>query len=320
MKILDMISYAKKYAMHGLYFYRKQVDSRYEKDRLLGEILRNTHSIEKGLALANVRLGFGVKKIEEAKALIEKFLNLGGNANSIPLKMFVSALSAYLDYHSERGFSNEDIEKVNSVYNELSKSILADDRKYGGIVSVKKQVFSNEELNVIAELFNNRHSVREFNGTTVDSSKLKAAILLAMRCPSACNRQCYRVHIVNKSSFSRLRNWMDGIGGFADDIDKLLIITGNISVYRLGESYQHVVTASVFASYLTLSLQAYGIGCCFVQRDVVPSKRWKTLGYELNIPSNEEVVCCLGIGNLKEEYKVPVSYRLPYELIVSEIK
>lgn len=37
-------------------------DRKFKNNRLLGEILRNTHSIEKGLSLENVRLGFGVKK------------------------------------------------------------------------------------------------------------------------------------------------------------------------------------------------------------------------------------------------------------------
>ena len=54
--------------------------------------------------------------------------------------------------------------------------------------------------------------------------------------------------------------------------------------------------------------------------NVMPNSMWSVITTQFNIPGNEEVVCCLGIGNLKKEYKVPRSYRLPYETIVSEIK
>lgn len=314
-----MFYFAKNFAMHGVYFFKKYTHPQFEKERILGEILRNTHSIEKGLSLANVRFGFGISKIEEAKRLIDEYLKLGGDVNSVQLKMFVCSLSAYLDYHKQNEYYNSDIEKVNDIYNELLLKVQLQDNNFGGVIRNNRITYSKEQLETIESLFKGRHSVREFDGSPINLSKLKTAILLAMRCPSACNRQCYRVHIVNKSAFARLNNWMDGIGGFADDIDKLIIITGNISVYRMTEPYQHVVTASVFASYLTLSLQAYGIGCCFIQRDVIPNKKWGKIANEFNIPLNEEIVCCLGIGNLKEEYTVPISYRLPYETIVNEI-
>lgn len=304
---------------HALYFIKKQNDPLFEKERLMGEILRNTHSIEKGLSLENVKKGFGIKKIIEVESLIDRYNSIGGDINDIPIRMFTSSLYEYLNYHSMIGYYDSNIQKVHQIYEKLKETISTPYTGMGGVVCVRKNILSEEKLDTIRDLFLNRHSVREFDKTPVDMDNLRKAIELAMHCPSACNRQCYRVHIVNKSAFARLNNWMDGMGGFADDIDKLIIITGNISVYRMTELYQHVVTTSVFASYLTLSLQAYGIGCCFIQRDVIPNKKWCKIANEFNIPLNEEIVCCLGIGNLKDEYTVPISYRLPYETIVNEI-
>lgn len=47
----------------------------FETNRLLGEIIRHTHSIEKGLSLNHVRMGFGLEKIKLADQAIGK-LNL----------------------------------------------------------------------------------------------------------------------------------------------------------------------------------------------------------------------------------------------------
>ena len=320
MNVLNKLRYVRMFIRHGLYFYSKQTNPQLERERLSGEILRNTHSIEKGLSLEKIRKGFGIQKIEETKMLILRFIALKGSPNAIPLKMFVSALSAYLNYHDSINFADSNIQKAQQIFAELIKLISIPQQQMGGILYVKKPIYHTKQIENVKSLFYNRHSVREFGKEPINEQRFKLAIELAMRCPSACNRQCYRVHIVHKSAFSNLDNWMDGVGGFANDMDKMLIITGNISVYRLSEPYQHIVTATVFASYLTLSLEAYGIGCCFVQREVIPNKRWAILAKKLNIPVNEEIVCCLCIGSLKDEYKVPVSYRLPYDTIVSEIK
>lgn len=319
MKLFEKCKYIGAFIKHGIYFFDKQNNPCFEKDRIMGEILRNTHSIEKGLSLENIRNGFGMQKIAEARNLINRYM-MFENASIIPVKMFVSALNAYLNYHQTIGYEDDNVKNVRAIYEELSSKYTKSEEDYGGVLQLRKKEITQEGLETIKELFYERHSMREFDGSAVDMHYLKEAIELAMHCPSACNRQGYRVHIVHKSAFDKLNHWMDGIGGFANDIDKLLIITANLSVYRLSEPYQHVVTSTVFASYLSLALQAYNIGCCFVQRNVTPNIKWSVISKQFNIPTNEEVVCCLGIGNLKKEYKVPRSYRLPYETIVSEIK
>lgn len=53
-----------------------------------------------------------------------------------------------------------------------------------------------------------------------------------------------RVYIVEHKDFNKLKGWMDGVGGFADELDKILIITGNISVYRKGEGFPETTIAT----------------------------------------------------------------------------
>ena len=115
---------------------------------------------------------------------------------------------------------------------------------------------------------------------------------------------------MDKNDFKLVNNWFDGVGGFADDLDKMLFITGKMSVYRPQEIHQWIVTGSIFAAYLSLSLEIFGIGCCFIQRPVIPNKQWDVVANRIGAASDEQLVCCMGIGSVKEEYVVPISHRL----------
>lgn len=293
-------------------------DPRFEKNRLEGEIKRNTHSIEKGLSLEKPRMGFGVAKIKETFHLIMRYKELGGKKDAEPLLMFKSSLRAYLDFHQKIGFENESIKEVAGFYKKLSKAIGDSLPEMGGAFQVTRPIYTEEEHAAFEKLFFDRHSIRDFDHSPIDDLKLNHAIELAMRCPSACNRQCQRCYIVDKGQLNKLGS-LTGIGGFADDVDKFIVVTGRISDYRRDEYMQWIVTGSVFAAYLTLALQAEGIGTCFVQRSLVLSKTKSDVYSSLGIPEDEQMICLIAVGNLKEQYTVPESYRLSIESIVKHI-
>lgn len=319
MEICKKLKYMYSAAKKAGYIYDILKRPNYENERIEGEILRNVHSLEKGLSIENIRLGFGIAKIKEASLYIDKYIKNGGNYNSEPIKMFVCALHSYLKFHEGKLY-NDDIKYISNIYNNLISKVPSQDFSLGGYKIITKNILSENEIKTIDKLINNRHSIREFNHTPVEERLLKEAILLAMKCPTACNRQGYRCYIVEKDKFYLLDKWMDGIGGFSNDVDKFIIITGKISMYRKEEELQWIVTAIVFASYLTITLEAYGIGCCFVQRPIVPNKEWKNVAKKLHISDDEQVACMLAIGNLKEQYKVPISNRLSYDEMVTIIQ
>lgn len=318
MEIIKKLKYMYSAAKKASYIYNILSQEAFKCYRLEGEILRNVHSIEKGLSLENVRLGFGYTKIKETISIIEQYINKGGDVNAKPILMFADALQEYLKFHQGK-LTNENIQEISKLYKHLSSKITRSEHHIGGVQIINKKTFNEKELEVIKSLFNKRHSVREFAQIPVDNKVLKEAISLAMRCPNACNRQGYRCYVLPRTKKHLMSDWMEGVGGFADDVDKFIIITGKISSYRKSEELQWAITATVFASYLTLSLEAFGIGCCFIQRPIVPDQKWIEVAKRLNISKDEQIVCVLGIGNLKESYKVPLSYRLPFETLVKYI-
>lgn len=113
-------------------------DKNFESNRLLGEILRNSHSIEKGLSLEHVRLGFGLAKIKEAYGFCLRYAEINKTMDVLPICMFRDALLSYLDYHKLNHFSNEATNIVSEIVESLSKNVSVTAEKRGGYLNVKR--------------------------------------------------------------------------------------------------------------------------------------------------------------------------------------
>lgn len=293
-------------------------DAEFAKSRLEADIIRNVHSIEKGLCLENPRKGFGIAKISKLFELSEAYLSLKP-ADLDCLYFIVDGVSAYLDFHSQIGFENDDIKKIRESNETLKKKLPERNEVYGGIstISVSDMDFDMAE---IEKLFNTRHSVREFSGESVDDETIQKAIRLAQRCPSACNRQGVRIYSVKGDKFlSDIEQNLEGVGGFAQDVDSFLVITGKQSAYSIDEKNQFAVSASIFAGYLTLALHAYKVGACVIQRPLIPREYWSKFRKKNQIPEDEQIVMLIGIGKYKETTKVPLSKRFDVDKIYRKL-
>lgn len=286
--------------------------------RLEANIIRLLHAVEKGLCLEKPRLGFGVKKIMELFSYIEDYLTLE-RENYFCLYMARDALQTYLDYHDEIGFSNGDIESVREKLDWLKTQLPEVDGQFGGLLKLNKSdmQFTMEQ---VENLFKTRHSIREFSGEPVSQEEIRRAVELAQLCPSACNRQCTRVYFVDTKKYTtEMKTDLQGVGGFADDAKGFLLITAKKSAYALGERNQHLVSAAIFAGYLSLALHACSIAACVVQRSVSPNVLWDQFKRLNNIPEDEQIVLMFAIGKYKDETKVPVSKRFPLDSIYREL-
>lgn len=285
---------------------RIQNDNRFKYNRIAAELIRNTHSIEKGLSIENPRLGFGHKKQEDMMRLIKVLKNSNSEYHKESIKMAIDALYEYIIFHENKNYTDEFIEKLRKFVEENETDT---NYKYGGVQRINKKDM-DFDIEEIERFFNTRHSIRDFEKSEVDNSKLRKALELAQRSPSACNRQGVRAYVLSKEQFKQMDGWLDGIGGFADKVNKYVLITSKLTSYRDEESCQHIVSASMYAAYLSLTLHLYGLGACVVQRAVTYSKKWKDLRKKWRIPDDEQAICILSVGNLKQSYTVPISHRL----------
>ena len=285
--------------------------------RLMGRIVRYVHSVEKGMSIENPRPGFGYDKIKTLYGWIKDYLKIDG-ADRTCVYMAADALAEYCAYHESIGAASEKIDEIKCIASELGQ-IKIDDRAdgiFGGVLKIKKEdmAFDSSE---VEKLFKTRHSIRQFSGEPVPSDLIRRAVELAQSAPSACNRQAVRLYAVDTQKFVEIfPGNLQGVGGFIDESDKVILITGKISAYEESEYKQFIVSAGIFAGYLSLSLHGLGLGACIVQRSLRPDELWREFSKRTNIPSDEQIVCMVVVGQLKDETVVPASKRFDTDTIL----
>ena len=221
------------------------------------DLLQLSHRLEKGLLIKNPKPMWGWDKAFRIVALLKSceddFSRTTANA----------VLSAYLDSKSKSEFK-EDREK----YNEFVKTTgyhSVSFEGFGGTQKIQPHLFTPKEQYLIHRLFDTRHSCRVFADRPVSNDDIKEAVEMALRCPSACNRQPFHVYAINPLKLAEKlgRNSLQYSG------DRSLIITGDVRAFTTSELLDWIVSPSIFAGYLTLSLHSLGIGSCVVRKDLV---------------------------------------------------
>lgn len=313
MKIMTRIKFYKKnlIALHK-YFTNHNTDDA-KRNLVAADLIRNTHSIEKGLSIQNPRLGFGHKKQRE---MFEQLAMLSGSKSRYhheACSMALGALDAYVNYHRAAGYNDDFINEIEGVLQQYNSFTGYEDK--GGTLLLEKKNL-NFDIPEIEKLFKTRHSIRDFDDTDIDLVKLQNALELAKHCPSACNRQGVRAYIIDPKKNSDIVSQLSGIGGFAEAVKKFIIITGKTSVYRIDENNQYIVSSSMYAAYLTLTLHLYGMGACVIQRPVIWTKEWEKNRTNMGIAQDEQIVCMIAVGNLKDSCVVPCSYRIENEELI----
>lgn len=298
----------------------KREDHKYAKERLSADIIRLVHSIEKGLAIETPRLGFGEKKITALLELVRKYQKLQ-TGDSTCVYMASDVIGAYIDYHEHSNYSSEMIENIKKEYMNSFQYVNGGkrDTRYGGITEIDIDEL-NYNIESVELLFQTRHSIREFDIGSVDEEIVKKAVQLAQRAPSACNRQAVKVYSIDRDKYLKdFKATLDGIGGFANSADRFLVVTGIKTAYEESENQQFIVSASIFAGYLSLALHLYKIGSCIVQRSIEENDNWKAFRRIHNIEDDEQIVCVIAIGKMKRKTKVPISHRYSIESIYRKL-
>ena len=224
-------------------------------------------------------------------------------------------MKAYITFHKAKGYESADFARICEKYASFPCKDTGEQEVFGGTVHIKNKC----ELNIeqLENFFADRHSIRDFANADIPDETIIRAVRAAQYAPSACNRQAVRAYVLSPQKICELyENNLEGIGGFAKNANRFILITGQVSAYTTGEYNQNIVSASIFATYLMEALFAQGIGSCIVQRPLYYSKKWKNIAQEIGVPEDERLVLMIAIGYMKEECLVPVSKRFPTDQIV----
>ena len=272
-----------------------------------------SHVIEKGLAMPNMRFGFGRDRVIELSSKLLKFSS-EYTVNSSAYMAGVDVLREYYYIHEKNKY-------------QLSDDIVESIKPF-----IKETYVSNTERNVynpdsffihiddsFEQFAESRHSVRNFSvEENVRIDELLECVKIAQSAPSACNRQPTRVHIISqKDSIRKCLAMQNGNRGFGELANKLLIVTGDLqTVLGAQEFFDLNTNVGIFLMNLSYALYHRKIAHCILNWYALP-KEDKAMRCMVGIPDNENIVAFVVCGKVPESFKIAVSPRKDIESIVT---
>ncbi len=272
------------------------------------------HSIEHGLSLPEPRPGFGREKVDsllrKTRAYIIAFGPDGSTASAL------SALDAWVAFNRQVG---ENVDAVADELEQLNKeAAFRTSSIVGGTEELRAADIKAASTKDFGAFMQTRNSVRQFADRPVTAAEIEAAVRAAQQTPSVCNRQTCRVYaFTEKDDKARVLSYQSGNRGFGHEVRAVLVVTSNMEHMNLiGERYQQWVDGGMFAMTLALAFHAAGMGACMLNWSVTKDVD-EAMRSCVGIPDNEAVITMMGVGHLKEMFKVPCSQRKPLDMVLS---
>lgn len=190
-----------------------------------------------------------------------------------------------------------------------------------GIKKITQNELHKGKLDDPESFFLSRYTIRDFEKSTVDEETVKRAVSLAMKAPSACNRQPCRVYHTSETDVKLLAlQHQNGNRGFGHLTPNLIICTSDQLAFKPGsERNQHWIDGGMFAMNLISAFHALGIGACCLNWSIHP-KQDKKFRKNFNIPPNEAIVMMIAFGKPKEKFNVCASKRRPIEEVFNNLQ
>lgn len=278
-------------------------------------IAADTHKIEKALALKSPRPGFGIAVIRRLIENLEAFHATFEDERAIQIA--VNTLGAYCAFNDTLEQENKDLyERINALAKQAGETASAVGQ--GGAIKVARDVIlAQSSIPNLDRFFESRHSIRNFTEQPVPMSSVEAAVRMALRTPSVCNRQSWKVYAyLDEKERSNVLACQKGNQGFGDLAGGVLVVTTDLATFfSYAERHQAWVDGGMFAMSLVYGLHASGIGSCCLNW-CVDQKTDKELRLLTQIPDNEVVIMMIAIGHLPEELKVAESARKPLDEVL----
>lgn len=294
--------------------YHAQFHIAKNKENVRRNIMFFAHGIEKGLSHANFRPKFGISALKnlsrnldlwyEFKDFDDTFFNIG-----------LAAMKKYFVKHEELGIDVSDRKKY------FSKKILnLIDSSTGEMGGVDVISMNNRSTllnsNSFEDVVRRRRSLREWSDESVDISKIRSAIDIAITSPSVCNRQNTNVYVVTDSNkIDKALKTQGGMVGYKNP-PILILVTNDIKGSSFfTERNQAFIDGGLFVMSLLLGLEYEKLAAVCLHT-MVDSQQDLKIREILDVPESEALITFIAIGNLKESLLTPHSQRLKIDDIL----
>lgn len=301
----DTLKSVKKYMRRYFkYAFNMQLAEFEEEDQYKAVILKLIYSVEKGLSVQDYRYGAGKKAVQQIIEILKDY----SEKYNIEKIEYRTALCV-CDLWVKKNKNMVDIEEIEAKLNDLPG--VANE-----LAGIENRIYS-EAGKRFEEIVRERKSVRHFSKVPVELDRVYKAIDLARYTPSACNRQGWKVRIIqNELIKNEVLINQNGNRGFGNEIDKLLLITYDLRYINIErEWHQAFIDGGMYAMSLLYALQYMNIASITLSASLYMEQEDNVRNL-LHLNEAEVLIVYIGIGNYAEKYQVPLSNKKPTEIEV----
>lgn len=302
---------------HSWWRYVKNANCDYyeSQSRFLYVMISNYHVIEKCLAMPNFEPGHGKERVEVVVGDLFKYRELGFDQHHPQYIAAMQAVQEYNQVHKQLGYALPS--GLQAGIDKLLEGANIPEHHQPHVTRDQFFVHLNDGFEEFAR---SRHSVRAYSDKEISDETIRAIVDLARTTPTACNRQPNKTYVAcDKDMIKRIAALQGGGRGFAENANKLLIITSVVEAFGNNE-YQEVYKAGgMYVMNLLYALHAYQIGACPLMW-AGEKERDRQLRQILDIPDNEEIIMIVSAGYPTENFKYVTSVRNPLEESLAIVK
>lgn len=275
---------------------------------LFARLTFHTHALEKGLSNSNLRKGFGQHAI---KSLMEVMVEYKNAEYPLEEERFLSSLIVLKKYCRTHNNQPEYTDNIIKFLN--SFSIDYPDLLVGAVEFQKETILKNSK-SMFSDLALNRISVRDYSTVDVDDTYIFDSIKIAMKSPSVCNRQAWRIHLIKDVDLlERVLTLQGGFKGNGKNLKKLLLVTVDLRYFsNVHERNQGYIDGGIYLMSLVYALTYNGVATCILNA-MFNIKREKEIRKAISLDESEIMIGFIALGNYPDVFKVPCSLRDSYE-------
>ena len=280
-------------------------------DRIALSCLMQIHGFEKALAVNNTRTLEAVNYSRLIERL-QELLNLGMSPDNFVIRETAAVLKSVLDGLN----GHEDDKKALDDF--IAWNDIAMDFRGGVERITREEIFSHTNFDFGA-FVRSRHSVRRFKDKIISSELIREIVNDALYCPSACNRQPFRVYFSeNPQTVSRIIKCIPD-QFVARNVHDALIVTCDRTLLSQSELHdQEYLNGGIFLGFLVLSIHAHGLGSCLFQF-LQASSRQDAIRREFGISAGEVISAFVGIGEVEDEVLCACAQRRPIDEVLVKL-
>lgn len=273
-----------------------------DENSFLAVMIANYHTIEKSLTMPDFEPGHGRERVMAVCGDLVKYRSLGFSTNNIQYISALQVVDEYRRVHDQYGVD------LGVDLNMAIDQALADQSfdSFDQPTSTALDFFSDLDFDTFAR---SRHSIRAFLNKSIPMEVIEDCVDVAHTTPTACNRQPNRTYVVSdKKDISTIVKWQGGGRGFAENADKLLVITSSVHVFSSSEVFEAFKSGGMYTMNLLYALHGKKIGACTLEWSERLNKD-RQLREFLHIPDAEEIIMLIAIGYPLEQFRYVASKR-----------